>query len=87
MPANAVVRARIDEKTKKRATKALKAIGLTPSAAVRILLTRVASDKNPPYDLLVPNAETIAAIEEARKGKLKSFHSIEELMADLNADD
>jgi signal recognition particle GTPase len=31
-----------------------------------------------------PNAETIAAIEECRAGKGKTFHSIEELMADLH---
>jgi antitoxin component of RelBE/YafQ-DinJ toxin-antitoxin module len=32
----------------------------------------------------VPNAETIAAIEELRAGKGKKFHSIEALMADLH---
>ena len=35
----------------------------------------------------VPNAETIAAIEELERGGGKSFDSIEELMAELNADD
>jgi hypothetical protein len=35
----------------------------------------------------VPNAETIAAIEELEKGGGESFDSIEELMADLNADE
>jgi len=30
---------------------------------------------------LSPNAETIAAMKEARKGKLKSFTSIDDLMA------
>ena len=35
----------------------------------------------------VPNAETIAAIEELERGGGKSFDSIEELMADLNAGD
>jgi hypothetical protein len=35
----------------------------------------------------VPNAETIAAIEELERGGGKSFDSIEELMAELNADE
>jgi hypothetical protein len=35
----------------------------------------------------VPNAETIAAIEELERGGGKTFSGIEELMADLNADD
>ena len=34
----------------------------------------------------VPNAETIAAMEEAERGNLKSFTSIADLMADLHAD-
>jgi hypothetical protein len=35
----------------------------------------------------IPNAETIAAIEELESGKGKSSNSIEDLMAELNADD
>jgi DNA-damage-inducible protein J len=35
-------------------------------------------------DPLKPNKETLAAMEKARKGKLKSFDSINELMAELN---
>lgn len=35
----------------------------------------------------LPNAETRAAMEEARRGDLESFHSVEVLMADMNADD
>lgn len=86
MPANAVVRARIDEKTKKRATIVLKSMGLTPSSAFRLLMIRVAAEKTLPFDLHVPNAETIKAIEEARRGGLKEFGSVAELMADLHAE-
>ena len=35
----------------------------------------------------VLNAETQAALDELDAGKCKSFDSVEELMADLNADD
>jgi hypothetical protein len=35
----------------------------------------------------VPNAETIEAMLEARRGELVSVGGIEELMADLKADD
>jgi DNA-damage-inducible protein J len=87
MPANAVVRARIDEKTKKKATVVLKAIGLTPSDAFRLLMVRVAREKSFPFDLHEPNAETMEAIEEARRGGLKRFNTVAELMADLHADD
>ena len=87
MAANAVVRARIDGSIKEEATAVLAAMGLTPSDAFRILMTRVAKEKVLPFAPLIPNEETIAAMKEARKGKLKSFTSINDLMADLNADD
>lgn len=86
MSANAVVRARIDEHIKIEATAVLAAVGLTVSDAFRLMLTRVAHDKALPFEPLIPNDETIAAMREARHGKLKSFDSIEALMADLNAD-
>jgi DNA-damage-inducible protein J len=87
MSANAVVRARIDEKTKEEATVVLAAMGLTVSDAFRIMLTRVAREKALPFEPLVPNEETIEAMKEARRGGLKSAGSVEELMADLHADD
>ena len=87
MPATAVVRARIDASIKEEATVVLAAMGLTVSDAFRILLTRVAREKALPFEPLVPNKETIAAMKEARRGKLPSFAAIDELMTDLNADD
>lgn len=87
MSANAVVRARIDEHIKEEATAVLAAMGLTVSDAFRIMLTRVAREKALPFEPLVPNAITIEAMKEARRGGLKSFATVEDLMADLNADD
>ena len=87
MSENAVVRARIDEHVKEEATAVLAAMGLTVSDAFRIMLTRVAREKALPFEPLVPNAATIKAMKEARRGGLKSFATAKDLMADLNADD
>lgn len=87
MPANAVVRARIDAHIKEEASIVLEAIGLTVSDAFRIMLTRVAREKALPFEPLVPNAETIKAMKETRRGKLKAFDNIDELMMDLNDKD
>lgn len=86
MSANAVVRARIDEHIKEEATAVLAAMGLTVSDAFRILLTRVAREKALPFEPLIPNAETIEAMKEARRGKLASFATVHDLMTDLNAE-
>ena len=87
MPANTVVRARIDGQIKEEATAVLAAMGLTVSDAFRIMLTRVAREKALPFEPLVPNAVTIEAMKEARRGRLKSFATVKDLMTDLNADD
>jgi DNA-damage-inducible protein J len=87
MPVNAVVRARIDEYIKEEATVVLAAMGFTVSDAIRIMLTRVAREKALPFEPLVPNKETIEAMREARRGKLPSFATVDDLMTDLNADD
>lgn len=87
MAENAVVRARIDERTKAEAAAVLAAMGLTVSDAFRLLLVRVAKEKALPFEPLIPNAQTIRAMREARKGKTRAFRGVEELMADLNAKD
>jgi len=87
MPANALVQARIDSTVKEEAAAVLKEIGLTVSDAVRLLLIKVAREKALPFEPLIPNAETIAAMEEARRGGLPSVNSVAELLRELNADD
>ena len=83
MAANAVVRARVEEGVKEEAAVVLAAMGLTVSDAFRMLLTRIAREKALPFEPLVPNAKTIAAMKEARQGGLARFEGVDELMADL----
>ena len=84
---NAVVRARIDEATKEEASAVLAAMGLTVSDAFRLLLRRIAQEKALPFDPLVPNATTIAAMREARSGNLPRASTVKDLIDALNADD
>jgi DNA-damage-inducible protein J len=87
MTANTVVRARIDARIKKEAETVLATIGLTVSDAFRLLLVRVAAEKALPFEPLVPNKETIEAIEAARRGELRTAGGAENLLQRLNADD
>lgn len=64
----------------------LAAMGLTVSDAFRIMLTRVAREKALPFEPLIPNAETIAAMKETRRGNLETV-TLDELQAVLEADD
>jgi DNA-damage-inducible protein J len=83
MTADAIVRARIDAATKEQATEALAAMGLSISDAIRLLLTRVAADREFPFAIKVPNDATRKAMAELEQGKGKRFDSAEELFKDL----
>jgi DNA-damage-inducible protein J len=87
MASTEMVHVRVEKRIKTQAAKALAAMGLSVSDAVRVLLTRVAVEKALPFEVKVPNAATAAAMQEARKGGLPSFKSVPALMEDLNAED
>ena len=84
MAANAVVRARIDEHIKQEASAVLAAMGLTASDAFRMLMTRIAQEKALPFEPLVPNETTVAAMLEARVGKLERV-TLDDLRSVFNA--
>jgi DNA-damage-inducible protein J len=79
MATDTVVRARIDAAIKDQATEALAAMGLSVSDAIRLLLVRVAADKELPFPVKVPNATTRKAMAELERGKGKRFASADEL--------
>ena len=87
MTANQLVQTRIDGAIKEEAAVVLAAMGLTVSDAVRLLLTKIAREHALPFDPLIPNETTIAAMKEARAGNLPRANSIEELKKALNEDD
>lgn len=77
------VRCRIDPKTKEDAAEVIESMGLTVSDAIRMFLTRVASEGAIPFELRVPNAKTMAAIAELEspksRSKLKRYKNIDAL--------
>lgn len=56
---------RIDDAVKTEAVKALAAMGLSASDAVRLLFHRIVADQAFPLELKVPNAATREAMAEA----------------------
>ncbi|MGC9008986.1 MAG: type II toxin-antitoxin system RelB/DinJ family antitoxin, partial [Halothiobacillaceae bacterium] len=70
-----------------RAADALEAMGLSISDAIRLLMLRIADERRMPFEVKVPNATTLKAIDELEAGKGKRFASVDDLMADLHADD
>jgi len=85
--ATAMIHVRIDQNLKLKAAKTFDAMGMSLSEAVRVFLTRAATDQAFPFEIRVPNAKTIAAMEAGDRGEVVKFGSVEALMADLHADD
>jgi DNA-damage-inducible protein J len=83
MNADSIVRARIDTATKVKASIALEAMGLTISDAIRLLMLRVADEKRLPFDIRVPNAGMVKAMEELDSGKGRRFADADALFKDL----
>src|ERR1041385_1204119 len=69
MSEKSVVRARIDERIMDEAAAVMGAMGLTVSDAFRMMMVRIAKEKALPFEPLVPNAETIEDMKEARRGE------------------
>ena len=76
MMATSMLHVRIDDDLKAKAVQALDAIGLSMADAVRLLFHRIVAEQAFPLELKVPNAETLAAMEESRQmmreGKARS---------------
>lgn len=83
MSTDSVVRARIDNDTKVRATAALEAMGLSVSDAIRLLMLRIADEKRLPFAVQVPNSTTVKAMEELESGKGQRLSNEQALFDDL----
>jgi len=67
---NSTYQIRLDETTKQKSFAVFHELGMTPAEGVRIFLTTVARTKSIPFPIeYKPNKETIATIEEAKRGE------------------
>ena len=83
MSTDSIVQARVDSDTKRRASRALQAMGLSVSDAIRLFLQRVADEKRLPFADSAPNATTVEAMQELEKGRGTRFSSAEKLFEDI----
>jgi DNA-damage-inducible protein J len=83
MSSTTMVHVRVDEKVKAKATATLAKMGISVSDAVRMMLVRVAEEKALPFEVRVPNATTVKAMQSADRKRGKRFRSAEALFEDL----
>ena len=86
-----LVNIRIDENDKKEFTKLCNTLGLSVTTAINMFVKQSIREQRIPVDLVVrfPNSETMAVIENSRKGigLSKSYDTVEDLMEALDAED
>mgnify|MGYP003253163266 CR=1 FL=1 len=80
---------RMDENLKQQFDRLCNELGLNMTTAFNIFAKTMVRQQRIPFDVAldVPNAETLAAIDDTNHGRnlSKPFHSVKELMEDLNA--
>ncbi len=84
---NVTVQARVSPQLKQEAEDVFAAIGMTTAEAIRVFLQQAVNSGGLPFQPKgkVPNAITLAAIQELEEGKGEVFNSVEELFADWEA--
>ncbi len=78
----AIIHARIEPRTKRKAESILAALGLTPTEAIRLFYHQIGIRKGIPFPVEMPNARTAATLQKSRSGKeIRKFKSPEEMFA------
>lgn len=83
------VNIRMDETLKRQFDHLCNELGMNMSTAFNIFARTMVRQQKVPFEISldIPNAETLAAIDDVNHGRnlSRTFHSVEELMEDLNA--
>ena len=86
MNKSALVQARLDPQTKRKAGDILKALDITYSEAISMFFRQIVLNGGIPFPLRIPNKETAKALEDADSGKkVKAFDSVDDLFEELES--
>jgi len=80
---SAMVRARIEPELKITAEKYFEILGLSTTQAITLFFKQVELRRGLPFEISIPNAETLAAMKEIEDGGGKRFENSEELFRHL----
>lgn len=79
----ATVNTRMEPELKLKAEDILQQVGLTSAEAVRLFYKQVCLHKGLPFEVKIPNKETIKALRDADKRKTRKAKSVDDLFKDL----
>ena len=79
MPKTAVITVRIEPELKKEAEEVISQVGLTMSQAMTLYLRQIVFRRGIPFELKLPNQETLDALKEAQQPEKLPRTTIERL--------
>ena len=81
--ADVIVKSRIEPALKADAEAILQKLGLSLSDVIRLTFRQIVARRGLPFDVKIPNAETIAAIKESRTMNIVRHKSVKKLFDKL----
>ena len=78
----AFIRARVEPRVKREAETVLRTLGVDTTSAVTMFLKQVSLRKGIPFDIRIPNKDTLLALNE-KFDKRKAYIDADKLMADI----
>ena len=83
MNKSAVVHARVEPRTKRKAEGVLKKLGMSPTEAIRLFYRQICLRGGLPFPVLIPNDLTKETLDKSAKGEgVESFASLDEMFDD-----
>ncbi len=80
MNKTAIVHARVEPRTKKKAEGVLRKLGMSPTEAIRLFYRQICLRGGLPFRVLIPNDLTKATLNKSSKGQeVESFDSLDEM--------
>jgi len=80
----ATINTRIEPKLKSQAEAIFHKVGLTSAEAVRLFYVQVCLQKGLPFEVRIPNEETIKAMSDADKRKTHKAKNVDEIFENLD---
>lgn len=85
MPKTEMIRARVEPDLKHEAEEIFAALGLSATEAIKLFYKQVSLHHGLPFEVRIPNAETLDAIRQAsNKDDLTKYGSVKDLMVEID---
>ncbi len=83
MAKTATVHARLTPEIKNEAETILKSLGISISTAYEMFYRQIIAHGGIPFEMRIPNQETMQSMQDARDGKGKKYATVEEMFCEL----